>query len=692
MDAIFTGGLGQPSIDTEEVLMDYEAQVKKRIEDACDFEESYLARWRENNMEYYYGDIPAPVSRDENGDPINRSSVVSTDVRDTVLTVLPSLIRIFQNDEGVVFYEGNGEADEPMAAQATDYVGYSFWEESDGFLLCYTWFKDCLTAKMGIGYVCTDNSFEVTETSFSNITPEQYQLALFEAGEGAEVVYEEAVQTMTPEGPVTTINCTIRHEISKPITKFHSVPPWEFRISRFAKSIKDADLIGWYRCVSVSEAVKRGIDPSLAMEHYGADTNYYTDERLIVNPGLNESQPNGVMLGDFYIRIDSDGDGIDELHHIVTIGDDFEIVSDDIVPDHNFAVFYGDPRPHTIIGDCLADLTKDVQQIKTAMLRANLDNLVESTNPKMVVNELVTHIEDALNDEVGAVIRTRGDPNSAVAFSRVPYVGKDLMEGIDYMDKVRASRTGITEASKGLDPRAMQSTALVGIDAIVSGAQERIELLARVLAETGFKRLFQIALREITNNPSPDRVIKVRGQWIPVQPSTYDPNMKVKVNPTLGKGTDVVKMQALQEVKATQMMIMEKFGVNNPVVSPIEFLRTVEDMLSIANIKNFSRYFKRVDENTMKAIASQPKEPDPATLLAQAELEKVKKDMIIAAGKLDNEAANTAIKRFEAELKEIKILLDDNFRRDKLQVDTTAKVAEMAAEDIAAVSQSAPET
>src|SRR5690606_33886560 len=116
------------------------------------------------------------------------------------------------------------------------------------------------------------------------------------------------------------------------------------------------------------------------------------------------------------------------------VGNNRVIVEDNIVPYTRFALWGSDPRPHTAIGDCLADITKDIQRIKTNMMRGQLDNLAESINPRTVVNELVTNIEDVLNDEVGAVIRTRGDPNSAVSFSKTPYSGAEVQVTVDYLD------------------------------------------------------------------------------------------------------------------------------------------------------------------------------------------------------------------------------------------------------------------
>jgi len=647
---------------------EYEAIIRARIADSVDYETAYLALHREENQAYYNGILPALPGADvENGDEresVNKSTFISTDVRDTILTILPSLIRIFTSaNEKIAEFVPSNAAQTELAKQQYDYINYVFYNDNPGFLILHSLLKDALTVRAGIVQWWTDNDEEVTENQYTNITQEQYQYLISEAPEVDVVELEQ-----NSDG---TLDITLRYLVNKPLTKVEAVPPEEFRISRNAKDVETSRLVGRERNVSLSFLAKKGYDPEMLIDYISSPT-VLSEERYLRNPGLADDSfsEDGIQFGQWFIRVDGDGDGIDELRYIETIGNNYEIIADFIVTDPKFAIWCGDPRPHTAIGDCMADITKDIQRMKTNMMRGQLDNLAETINPRTVVNELLTNIEDVLNDEVGAVIRTRGDPNAAVAFTKTPYAGEEVQVSIDYLDKVRASRTGITEASKGLDPKAMQSTALSGIDAIISGAQERIELIARILAETGLKAMFKGLVREVVNNPNVPRTIMLRGEWADVDPSLYDPNLRVEINPTLGKGSDMVRLQALGEVKVTQETILTKFGVTNPVVSPVEYRNTLVDILAIANIKNPDRYFKPVTPEIMRQIEATPQEPDPAAVLAQAELEKVKKDTIIASAKQDNADQKMALEISKAKQ-------DDDFRRDKLNVDSAVRVLDI---------------
>ena len=669
METIFkNSGIGTTSDIVNPDETDYEYQVRMMIEDAVDFEESYLANVREENQSYYNGLSPAlayPEEGEERESP-NRSTFVSTDVRDTVLTIMPSLMRIFTNtDQKVAEFMPTTEAHQEMADQAYDYVNYVFYKDNPGFLTLYSVLKDALTVKTGITKWWTDTDHEVKHFTFTNLSREQLQYLIHEGGDRAEII---EMGQMNPDGTLSEI--TFEVIIDKPLVKVEAVPPDEFRISRDAKNVETAGLVGHERVVPLSELVSKGYDPD-ELRDYMSTHVAYSDERYLRNPALaDNSNIEGVLYGEYYVRVDKDGDGIAELRLICTIGPSHLIIEDEVVPYTRFALWGADPIPHTAIGDCIADITKDIQRFKTNMMRGQLDNLAESMNPRTVVNELVTNVEDVMNDEVGAIIRTRGDPGGAVAFNKTPYAGAEVQVTVDYLDKVRASRTGITEASKGLDPKAMQSTALVGIDAIVSGAQERIELIARLLAETGLRPTLEGILREVVDNPNPRRTLKLRGEWTEVNPSFYDATMRVEVNPTLGKGTDQVRMQALMKIEQFQMTVIGKFGIANPIVTPTHILNTQKDMLEIANIRNPHRYFNEVTPEVSASIQNAPKEPDPATVLAQAELEKVKKDVIIASGEfaLDQQKTKDAMTRAQ---------MDDDYKRDKLNVDSSIKVLDI---------------
>jgi len=635
----------------------YAASVRDLIEDAVSFEESVLGPARDDNLRFFYGEIPEPEGE-------GKSTAVSTDFRDTVMAILPSLMRIFTSTENVVNCSPNYKGQEEMARQCTDYLNHILWEDNPGFLIIHDIVKDALRCKTGVVRWWPENDEEVTEQEYHNVTQEQLQYLISE-NPTVEMVSSEP----DPQNPQVLASLRIRFTKSKPMTKIMSVPLDEFRVSRKAKDVECAPLIGHDQVVNASELVKQGYDLEEIRDYMNQSSDNYSTDRLFRNQGLDQgdlSDAWDVRYGCYFVRIDKDGDGIAELREIHTIGDDHHILYDEVVQYANFAVWCPDPEPHTLVGDSPADLVKDIQVIKTNMLRGSLDSLAQSIWPRTVFNQTVTNTDDVLNDEIGAPIRTTGSPQDSVMSISHAFVGQPVFQMFGVMEQLRQARTGISDASKGVDPRALQSTNVTGIDAIVQGAQERIELCARILAETGMKQLFRGLLREIVNSPNQVRTLQLRGKWVDVNPSTFDPTMRISVNPTLGKGSDMTRLMVLQEVKATQTQIMTQFGVENPLCGVQEFRNTLVDILAIANVKNVGRYYREIDEATIQKIASTPKEPDAATLLAKSQMEKNRVTMATEISK--------------SNFQDRKLRIDDDFRRDQMIVKGLLDAAKIEAQ------------
>ena len=682
----------------------YKNYLHSMMSDATDYENAFLSVDRQNAQLYYYGYEPwiGPynpgqpyigedptatlgeiLNKDDQNKP-GRSTFVSTDVRDAVMMMLPSLVRLFGASEAPVYLVPRSQEEVDEADQATDYVNYSFWNDNPGFLILYGAFKDALTVKTGFVKWWTDSTKEREHKTFLNVSAEQIQMILSEdqsakiieignpvpmpmasspvaglspglppvsppaaAGPGGGPASPSPVPgpmagapspplppTLTQPPPPIYDRVVIEFETSKPIIKVAGVPPEEMRLDRYARTFRDSRLVGHERIVPVDQLIAMGYDREQCNDHIQTSESTFTTEPQIRNPGrfMGTRIGDGVKYGEWYIRIDKDGDGAPELRYICTMGQNHEIVSDEEANRIKFALFSCDPISHTIVGDSLADYTEDIQRIKTNMMRAILDSAAESINPKTVINELMVDVDDALSDDVGAVIRTRGDPASTVMFTNTPFLGQQALPVVQMLNEVLQRRTGLSDAAKGLDPKALQSSTSIGVEAVINGAQERTELVARVLCETGFKDLFSGLYNEVCENPNQRRTLRIRGKFVPYDTSTFDASMAVEVNPNLGKGSDMTRMLALNSIKQDQQLIISQYGLQNPVVGIPEMLNTITDMLSIANVKNVGRYFKTPTPQQMQAIMAQPKTPDPMAMAAQAQMEKVRSDTAKAVG------------------------------------------------------------
>ncbi|QIG66113.1 portal protein [Ochrobactrum phage vB_OspP_OH] len=683
IERIFQNGVGGGNTSTAEEGT-FEFEVWKAIQSTRDFEETTMSMFREDNVKYYQGIYPLldpETGKDVTYDSLNqkpedegpnRSTIVSTDVRDTIMSMMPSLMRIFAGTDDPVCFEPNTPDQTEIARQQTTYAKYVIQDKNDGFNLLYGVIKDALTVRYAAVKVDTENETVYAEKTFQNVSDEQ----LAALGEQSPKYQLEIIEAVPDEfDPFMFSSVTIRYVKSKPQIRIRAIPPEEFRIDRWAKDVKTAGCVGWERMESVGYLRAKGIPEELIEENLSNIDNKYSDEKALRTgaESMDRYYSDFALYGEWYIRMP--GEDGEQLFYVTTIGDQNPtVLSAEPVDEIDIALYSGELTPHTAIStDSIADMAKEVQRVKTNVMRGVMDNLAESNNPKTVINELMVNVEDALNDDVGAIIRTRGNVNDTVGFAKVPFIGKDSMEIVSYFDQVRASRTGVTEASKGLDPAAMQSTSLVGIDAIVSGAQERIELTARLLAETGHRDLMKIVLRHITECPNIDEMILINGDFVPMPVSQFDPSMRVKVNPKLGKGSDIVRLQTLNNIMAFQKEVLATFGVKQKSVTPNHVMNTMEDILDIAGMKNNDRYFRKMSEEELTAMYDAPEEPSPELLLAQAELEKVKKDVVGIQAKIDTDNKKLIQST-------VKMYLDENFRRDQLDAKTAVDAAKVLAD------------
>ena len=734
----------------------YENYLHMLMDDAADYENSILAMDRSNAQMYYYGIEPflgqygingpyigedptatlGEILDKDNENASNRSTFVSTDVRDAVMLVLPSLIRLFGASESPVYLVPRSEDEVDIAEQATDYVNYVFWNDNAGFLTLYGAFKDAMTVKTGFVKWWCDDHKERKRKTYVNVTAEQLQMILSEDPSARILEIGHPVQQASPMGapslqspsapqapvgeggpppslspgpmggapagagppnaaapspgvpmgpmagapppplpanliappPPVYDKAVIEFEVSKPLIRVAGVPPEEMRLDRYARTFRDSRIVGHERIVPVDQLIAMGYDRDTCLDNIQSSESTFTMEPQLRNPGrfMGTRMGDGVRYGEWYVKVDKDGDGSPELRYICTMGDNHTIVHDEEANRIKFALFSVDPVSHTIVGDSLADYTEDIQRIKTNMMRSVLDSAAESINPKTVVNELMVTIDDALNDDLGAVIRTRGDPSSSVMFANIPFLGQAMMPVVEMLNDVLARRTGLTDAAKGLDPKALQSSTQMGVEAVINGAQERIELIARVLCETGFRDLFNGLYNEVCENQNQQRTLKIRGKFVPYDTGAFDASMAIEVNANLGKGSDMVRLVALNQIKQDQLQVVTTYGLNNPVCGIPEMLNTITDMLALANVKNVGRYFKTPNPQQMQQILAQPQKPDPMAVAAQAELEKVRTE---AAKNVAQTGFNQAKLAKETQFKYDQLHAKTAYDHAKLQVD-----------------------
>jgi len=650
--------IGRAEADDEQRRLEFESALRAEYEAARDYIDNEVSPQREKAAAYYLG---TAFGDEEEG----RSAVVLTEVRDKVLAMLPSLVRVFTSGERVVEYAPRNEEDVPVAEQATEYVNYLLDAEgNNAFKMIYECLKDGLLKKTGVLHWYWDEYYETSEESYTGLTIDQAQMLRMD---GEVEVLEETTEQTLPEAlqagdaippqlaaelqmlaePVVSMRIRRTKKTGKLCVE--CIPPEQLLISREASHEDDATLIGRRRLARASELVKMGYDREIIERNAGSNETFlFNTEAIIRNPGLEiptadspDPSQKFVLYFDGLLRYDSDGDGVAELHHVRAVGDQCEILDDEIVSDVNYAIFCPNPEPHAVIGQSVADETMDLQFIKSHIMRATLDSLANSIFPSLGVVEGAVEMDDALNTERGRIIRMKA-PGMVQPLSE-PFIGVQALGVMGYLDEIAAARTGITKQSQGLDADVLQSTTKAAVTATLSAAQERMEMIARVFAEMALRRMFRGILKTITRHQDKPRVARLRNKWVAVDPRSWNADMDVVVSVGLGRGDEMQKMQFLGQVAGKQEQMLQTLGLANPIVGIDQLRNTYAEMLRIAGYKDASRFFRPIDPQMAQQMAQQQgqgqqQQQDPAVMLAQVEAQKIQKDIEIAGAKMALEA------------------------------------------------------
>ena len=654
-------------VEVEEGMSESELEnvLAGEIQDATDYIDNVVSPARALAESYYLGE---PFGNEEEG----RSTVISMDVRDTVQAILPSLMRVFYGGEHTVEFAPTSAEDVQKASQATDYINYIFRRDNDGFAVLYSAFKDALVKGSGFVKWYWDSTDEIESYTLEGI--DEIGLIALTSDPNVSIDYLESRATSENVDPATGEPVMI-HDVRvtrtrpKGRVKVTSVPPEEILISRNARSLEEADLVAHRRYLTLSELVQMGYDYDEISHFATSEDNFdFNAESRERNPTLGNSTDSSTdptmrraLYVESYIRADVDGDSVAELRRICSIGSEYKIFLNEPAEQLPFAVFMPDPEPHTFFGLSIADVTMDIQRIKSMVLRSSLDSLALSTHPRVGVVEGQASMDDVLNTEVGGIIRMRS-PGAVVPFS-MPFVGKECFPMLEYMDLVRENRTGVSRAADGLDPAALQSSTALAVSQTIHAAQQRTELIARMFAETGMKKMFEGIFYLVNTRQDAERMIRLRNEFVPIDPRVWDSDMDVIVNVALGRGSEGERISMLMQIAGKQEQILTTIGPDNPLVSIENYYQTLRQVIELAGFQDTQRFIS--DPADYQPQPQQPQEPTVDEQLIQVQMESIKADI--------------SKKTAELELKREDMIMRDDRERDKTEMDGELRAAEINA-------------
>jgi hypothetical protein len=605
-----------------------------------------------------------------------RSKLVSSDLRDAVRAITPSLLRIFGGPDNNVAYQPDRPEEEAQAEQATDYVKHIIWEDNPGFINMHSVIKDLLIRKLGAMKWYVEQMVKVTAENLSGLTIEQ--LALLQEEEGVELevtgVEDLPGDAMTGMPPQQVYDAVITRRVQEKRIKVCAVPPNEFRFTPNARNLDEAPLVAHVRQVKASDLVAMGIDRELVRtamgKHRAVTSSTLEGARSLGGADPFSSEAEGdesvrdVLFAEAYVLIDLDDDGIAERRMFQCVGPDYEIVNGDgeIVDDVPFADFPMDPEAHAIVGHCLHDYLRDVQLVKSQVLRATMNSLALSLDQKTEVVAGEVNIDDLLKNELGGVVRVRKP--GMMREVRHEFLGPATMPMMEYFDQVKEDRTGISKAAAGLDADSLQSSTKAAVAATLSSAQQQVEQIARVIAETGMRRLYRGLLRTIVRHQDRPRLVRLRGSYVEIDPRSWNAELGVTV--TLATGSPEERMTVLTSIAGIQEQHLQQ---GSPLVTWRELRNTYARILELAGFKNPDQFFKPFGPQEEQQLqqqqqqAQQQQQQDPTAALVQVEAQKVQQEAMAQQQKM--------------ELERWKIQLQDDRERDKIAREFTLKTLEL---------------
>ena len=670
--------------------------LSNQIRNALGYLGGQLSQSRKKSVEYYLGD---KLGTEIDG----RSQVVSTDVADTVESVLPNLLRIFTASDKVVRCDPVTAEDVPLADQATAYINHVFYKDNNGFQLLYNFFKDALIEKNGFLKVYYDESETVEHETYKNLTQaekdalndtqdeiEEVEEEVFE-DEKAKEAFDKQIEALEAQGLDTSqiqkpnfnlYNCKIKRIKKQGKIKIESIPPEEFLIDRTAKSIDDAEFVSHKVLMTRSEIIEMGFDEEEVMQLPTSSVDIYNNEEIVRQRNIDEypvdtpadKSTEKVLVYESYVKYDADGDGIAELRKIISAGDDgyavLENMPCDSVP---FVTITPIPMPHRFFGRSISELVEDIQLMKSTVMRQLLDNMYLTNNNRVAIMDGMVNMDDLLTTRPGGVVRTKQPPSQVMQPLQAQPISQQAFPLLSYLDSVREVRTGISKQVQGLDPDTLSAKTATGVNALMTQTQMRSELIARIFAETGVKDLFRKIFELMVKYQDKERIVMLNNQYVPVKPTEWKDKFNINIVVGLGTGSKEQQILLLNNILERQIQAFSlQGGKEMPMVTLKNMYNTLSKIIENAGLKNVESYF--VDPDLGKQMMPPPS-PPPLTPIEKIEFTRIDSenkrkiaDLELQYQELQQKSQEMALE-FEAKIKEMALKYNTQLDTAKLKAD-----------------------
>ena len=615
-------------MDDEDLL-----EILQRKEDAAShYVHGQLGDERELAMREYHR---MPYGNEVDGE----SQIVASDIQDSVEWILPALLKTFTATDKAVSFEPTRASDVAGAEQATDTCNYVFYKQNNGFLILYTAIKDMLTVRNCAVMWRKEDQETVSSVPFKGATAEMLAMMLQE--EDAEIESANPAPILDQQGqpqidpytgqPLMGYNGRMKKTETKTIVKVEAFSPDSLLVQSDWTSplLHDCPYVCRMMRVTLSDLAMMGFDCT-ADELRSSDSQDYNGNTLqtrlsnvdnksatdLVYESSGDSDDDSMAEGWLrieYILADKDGDGVAERLCVYRLRE--KILKCEVTSHVPIATSSPMLNTHRWDGMSMADAVADLQKLHTELLRQTLNNLYLTNNPRTKVLtdanwSPLANIDDLLDSRAGGVIRQR-DIN-AVTEQVIPFSAGASMPMLEYVQGMRENRTGVSRQSQGLNPDSLNNTA-TGRAMDMSASMQRIELIARIIAETLVKPIFQGILKVLTDGGMEKLAFRLRDEFVEYDPNEWRDQYDMSINVGLGTGDTQQKAAQLMTLWQQQMAGMQ-FGL----VTPHHLYNTASKTVENAGFKNVQDFYQDPSK--------QPPQPQQPPLPLQIEQMKIQAD------------------------------------------------------------------
>jgi len=200
------------------------------------------------------------------------------------------------------------------------------------------------------------------------------------------------------------------------------------------------------------------------------------------------------------------------------------------------------------------------------------------------------------------------------------------------------------------------------------------EMMVKNLAE-GLAVFFRGLLRLSIRHQDVPRTVRLRGEWVQMDPRHWNADMDCEVTTGLGAGTRERDMQMMQVVMGVQEKLLTAFGPDNPFVTPENLYSAMSKMVESAGLKTPSLYFTEPDPDDVKKRMDDmknKKSPEQQKLEAQMQLEQAKMQ--------SNRDKENAQMQADLTVRQAEIAADQQKQADKLASDAALQERNLAFE------------